>query len=460
MAVLRSGSRGSDVKELQQKLADAGFDPGPIDGIYGPKTTAAVLAYQKANDLEADGVAGSATLGSIGLGGDDPTTGESIKTDFTDEETTRFNGLPGHPEIWKDVDTGRIYVVFYPEGMDPPFPLRYVVNSEEVLKTYFGDKSVAYDHEYTAAEMAALGAVTKGDVSEIEDTTGDPWAGFTIKMEQAAKVMPWLEDDDVFAVIAAAYLEGRTPEAYEFTGTEWYDTHNEAERAWLTTVAQDPAEATQTLETYRSKVVAEFLKLGVAVPSDEVVDYVTQQWAQGSWSNDELSDQIAAVTGGGEGVVMDEGLGNIVGDFTMSRGKKYVDTVRSLWGEWLGSAYTPTEDEVAKWAAILRDDETGGTSRLTEMLRGQRLSLFPEYGDANLTWDNISGPWKSMAYNTWGVQIDESDPFLQELVRLNDANAAGKLLRSEGYERGHNRVVNQVMNGVKSGMKSNVRGAV
>lgn len=45
--VLEIGSRGEEVETLQQKLADAGFDPGPVDGIFGPMTDAAVKAFQR-----------------------------------------------------------------------------------------------------------------------------------------------------------------------------------------------------------------------------------------------------------------------------------------------------------------------------------------------------------------------------------------------------------------------------
>ncbi len=49
---------GEAVRELQQRLTDQGFDPGPIDGIFGPQTEAAVRAFQRAAGLEDDGIVG------------------------------------------------------------------------------------------------------------------------------------------------------------------------------------------------------------------------------------------------------------------------------------------------------------------------------------------------------------------------------------------------------------------
>lgn len=58
---LREGSTGQKVKELQQYLKAKGFNPGPIDGVFGPGTTKSVISFQKFNGLEADGIVGPAT---------------------------------------------------------------------------------------------------------------------------------------------------------------------------------------------------------------------------------------------------------------------------------------------------------------------------------------------------------------------------------------------------------------
>ncbi len=62
------GSRGDKVKDLQQKLADLGYNDGSIDGIYGLATKAAVKTFQKYNDLTVDGIAGKGTLACLKSG--------------------------------------------------------------------------------------------------------------------------------------------------------------------------------------------------------------------------------------------------------------------------------------------------------------------------------------------------------------------------------------------------------
>ena len=59
--VLQKGSRGEDVRALQTRLQELGYDPGGADGIYGSGTREAVKAFQKRNNLSIDGVAGPQT---------------------------------------------------------------------------------------------------------------------------------------------------------------------------------------------------------------------------------------------------------------------------------------------------------------------------------------------------------------------------------------------------------------
>jgi len=64
--LLRWGARGPAVATLQSRLNAAGFNPGPIDGVFGPQTQAAVRAFQASRGLVADGIVGPRTWGALG----------------------------------------------------------------------------------------------------------------------------------------------------------------------------------------------------------------------------------------------------------------------------------------------------------------------------------------------------------------------------------------------------------
>lgn len=63
--LLRLGSRGEEVRQLQRDLATLGYFPGAADGIYGRRTVDAVTSFQRAHGLEPDGVAGPQTRDAI-----------------------------------------------------------------------------------------------------------------------------------------------------------------------------------------------------------------------------------------------------------------------------------------------------------------------------------------------------------------------------------------------------------
>lgn len=67
-AVSYWGSRGAEVRRIQQKLSQWGYYDGAVDGVYGQGTYEAVVRFQRKNGLATDGVAGSATLEAMGIG--------------------------------------------------------------------------------------------------------------------------------------------------------------------------------------------------------------------------------------------------------------------------------------------------------------------------------------------------------------------------------------------------------
>ncbi|WP_426350232.1 peptidoglycan-binding domain-containing protein [Alloiococcus sp. CFN-8] len=66
-ATLSNGSRGSQVKNLQTILNGKGYKLS-VDGMFGPKTLAAVKAFQKGNGLSADGIVGPKTRAVLNSG--------------------------------------------------------------------------------------------------------------------------------------------------------------------------------------------------------------------------------------------------------------------------------------------------------------------------------------------------------------------------------------------------------
>ena len=65
--VLKQGSTGTLVKTVQTKLKNWGYYTGTVDGIYGPKTVAAVKYFQRKNGLTQDGIVGTKTAAAMGV---------------------------------------------------------------------------------------------------------------------------------------------------------------------------------------------------------------------------------------------------------------------------------------------------------------------------------------------------------------------------------------------------------
>jgi peptidoglycan hydrolase-like protein with peptidoglycan-binding domain len=59
----REGSQR--VREVQRRLTRLGYAPGPVDGLFGPRTQQAATRFQERAGLAADGIVGSRTLGAL-----------------------------------------------------------------------------------------------------------------------------------------------------------------------------------------------------------------------------------------------------------------------------------------------------------------------------------------------------------------------------------------------------------
>lgn len=63
--LLYQGSSGADVRGLQEQLTALGYNLGSVDGIFGPKTAAALRQFQSDMGIGVDAIAGPETYGAL-----------------------------------------------------------------------------------------------------------------------------------------------------------------------------------------------------------------------------------------------------------------------------------------------------------------------------------------------------------------------------------------------------------
>ncbi len=79
--VLKIGSSGPAVTALQEQLQQRGFDPGGVDGQFGPETETAVRSFQSSVGLQSDGVVGPNTLAALKM----PSITSNVTADMVGE---------------------------------------------------------------------------------------------------------------------------------------------------------------------------------------------------------------------------------------------------------------------------------------------------------------------------------------------------------------------------------------
>ena len=90
---LQYGSEGADVTKLQKKLQDLGYLAGYADGKFGVETQAAVIAFQKNNNLTADGKAGTATQNKLYSGTANRASGNAVNNKGSNNSGKDTSGI-------------------------------------------------------------------------------------------------------------------------------------------------------------------------------------------------------------------------------------------------------------------------------------------------------------------------------------------------------------------------------
>ena len=138
-SALSKGSRGEEVRRLQQRLKELGFDPGAVDGVYGNATSAAVLLFQSRNGLDMDGNAGEGTMNLLFSGG----AAGRVTDDMGSRPYVTEDGLP-------------LLV-----NLDHPFPEGYIYYDLVVMNDYCDSAVVKIKYGNMLAEREAADALMR-----------------------------------------------------------------------------------------------------------------------------------------------------------------------------------------------------------------------------------------------------------------------------------------------------------
>lgn len=98
---------GPAIARIQELLHDAGYNPGDIDGIYGPKTAMAVELLQAANGQASTGIVDDYTMLLFGSGASyhEYTAPANIIDLRDDHPKPKLYSASRSPRKWQDIDT-------------------------------------------------------------------------------------------------------------------------------------------------------------------------------------------------------------------------------------------------------------------------------------------------------------------------------------------------------------------
>jgi len=440
------GDRGDAVRKEQERLNALGADL-KTDGVWGPLTQAAFEQYGSP-----DG--GTTTTATTGPGSD--------------------LLLPGNAQLWYNETADEKWVVYevpgvtLPDGTtSEPVFTSWLIETDADLEAVVGPgKTPVYHFSGTEDDFTKKGVIDLGGVQELDvkDLEGDPFETWVEDMTTLAAVQPWILDEDYIGLIVQAAMERADGQLSleEIQGTNWWKDNTVGQRAWMETFFSDPSTAEQMLEDNRANMRYQLSEAGVDNASESLINWMADRTTMGAWSKSKLDTQIAALSDPYSVDVIDDELFEFMANesFVPDTTRTGEDNVRGLLEEWLGPVYGQwTEEQIAKKAGEIRNNPDGEIE-FVESLKDQRMAMYPEHGDRNLSYQSIAGPWKAYTQGVWGAPVEDTDEVFQQVIRANDPREAGKLLRTAGVERGYDKTVSDVVSGIQTGMKSNVRGAV
>ena len=194
VAVLRKGSKGNEVKEVQRRLKQWGYYSGSVDGVFGAGTRAAVIAFQKKNGLTADGVVGKATYKALGM-------------------TASYNVLAGGGSGGSSYTSSDLYLLaktIYAEGRGEPYAGQVAIGA--VILNRVRSSSFPNSVSGVVYQKGAFTAVSDGQINLSPDNTAmsaaqdaingwDPTGGAIYYYNPAMATSAWIFSRKTVTVI-------------------------------------------------------------------------------------------------------------------------------------------------------------------------------------------------------------------------------------------------------------------
>ena len=196
-AVLRQGSRGSEVKEMQRRLKQWGYYQGGVDGVFGVGTRSAVILFQKKNGLTADGVVGKETYKALGM---------------NDAYNALQNSVPSQSGTsgFSESDVYLLAKTIYAEGRGEPYVGQVAIGAVVMNRI----KSPSFPNTVSGVvyQKHAFTAVTDGQINLTPDDTAmkaakdaingwDPTGGALYYYNPAVATSAWIFDRQTITVI-------------------------------------------------------------------------------------------------------------------------------------------------------------------------------------------------------------------------------------------------------------------
>ena len=215
----------------------------------------------------------------------------------------------------------------------------------------------------------------------------------------------------------------------------------EAEVKAFTTKDTNPEQYEKNYDLYYRMFKRHAVKnYGSPLP-ENVVKYLADKTRSGYFSEAEAIEQIQGIFDPYAGIDLNKRIiGLLEGEdimYSTDQEKEAQDLLNTYLPDHLHGEY-----DVATIAGNMRNNAQY-KNRFIEELKDKRFAFYDMY-DRDVNWSSIISAKQTLATNVLGVNLDTSDPLLDELVKMNDYSKESQRLREYGLQTGNQKVKNDL----------------